>query len=87
MSAEIEHLPDPARLAEQNVAIAIERLREDLPRAFILVYESGEGEGEQLSVITHCNLHQAQRLLPFAMEQISHQYAVGIARASVEKTK
>jgi hypothetical protein len=87
MSADVEHLPDPARQAEELVGTAVERLREDMPRAFILVYETGEAEKSELHIITHCNLNSARQLLEFAMDQISNQYAVTIARASTEKTK
>ena len=85
MSDDVEQVPDPARLAEELVATAVTRLREDMPRAFILAYQTGEGEKGELHIITHCNLNSARQLLEFAMEQISSQYAVGIARASTEK--
>jgi len=75
-----------ARQAEDLVATAVARLREDMPRAFILAYETGEGEKSELHIITHCNLNSARQLLEFAMEQISSQYAVGVARsATTEK--
>lgn len=72
--------------AEQHVSKAIESLRQDMPGSFILVYITGQGEEERFALITHCNLHQAQRMLPFAMEQMSHQYAVGVAKNTIKET-
>jgi hypothetical protein len=86
MNSGVEQVLDPARQAEELVAAAVERLREDMPRAFILAYQTGDGEKSELHIITHCNLNSARQLLEFAMEQISNQYAVGIARASTEKS-
>ena len=65
---------------EASVGTAIARLREDMPKAFILVYLHGEGDAQQYGIITHCSLAQAQGMLPFAMEQMSHQYAVKVAK-------
>jgi hypothetical protein len=77
---------EAARQAEDLVATAVARLREDMPRAFILAYETGEGEKGELHIITHCNLNSARQLLEFAMQQIADQYAVGVARsATTEK--
>lgn len=69
---------------EHHVAEAIERLREDMPKAFILVYATGDeaDETERFAIITHCSLSQAQRMLPFAMEQMSHNYALRTAKES-----
>lgn len=62
--------------AEEHVALAIERLREDMPTSFIIVYEHNDGG---IQTLVYANLSSVQRLLLCAIEAISEEYAVKVA--------
>lgn len=80
MSADVTVLPDQQQQSEAQIAAAIERLREDMPRNFILVYQLGEGEAAKVQTIAACSLKAAQMMLPLAIDQISGEFAVRKAR-------
>lgn len=83
MSGETEPTAEPRpATVEENVGIAVQRLREDMPKNFILLYENEAGEKAGYQVISHCSLDAAQKLLDYGIRMISDQYAVTAALAS-----
>jgi len=85
MSSETTDVPGPAASAEENIGIAVQRLREDMPKNFILIYENESGGKAGYQIISHCSLNAAQGLLKFGIAMISDQYAVGQARAATKE--
>jgi len=61
-----------ARVAEEQVAVAIEKLREDMPENFILTYIGMDGN---VQVMAHCSLESAQTMLPATINSIAERYA------------
>jgi hypothetical protein len=86
MSGDADQAPgDAPQDHEKNVGKAVQHLREDLPKNFILLYEKEDAPGSiSLQVVSHCSLAAAQSLLDYGIRMISDQHAIGVARRSVE---
>lgn len=60
---------------EKSIAFAIEKLREDMPQSFIIVYE----RDDSIQTIVYATFTGVQRLLHCALETISEGYAANMA--------
>lgn len=64
--------PEEQEVVEKQVAAAIEKLREDLPSQFILLYHKGNDDTAQ--AIMACSLNAGKALLEFGMHQLVSGY-------------
>lgn len=75
----VEVLPERKRLAEEQVGLAVEFLRDKMPEDFLLM---SKVDGE-LRIMGGFSLNSAQEMLDYAIKAVAEQYAYKAATGKV----